>query len=340
MKKFKPLLAAPLDGVDLKTIHYPLLASPKLDGVRIIINDGADDRKGVRQPGWQPATRKIVQLPNVKIRAFLSRPELAGLDGELASGDITHPDVFNSTTRIVMKREGPGMSEPVWLYTDAKKKPQMSFVPVEGALRIDETNFYIFDDCTHPDMPFVARFERARARIEALPEDLKRHIKLVPHRVVRDDIQLGSYEEIMVREGYEGVMVRRAEGPYKYGRSTVNEMILAKVKRFADTEGVRIGYEELMINENEKLRDALGNAKRSSHAENLVPGGTLGAIVYRLPEFDNATVKCGTGFTDEQRQHIWDNREAQLGTVDVLRYQPSGMKDLPRFPSWKGPRKD
>lgn len=351
-KPFKPLLAASLDGVDLKTLPYPLLWSPKLDGIRTLIVDGADDAKGNRVPGIQPATRKIKQLPNLKQREFLSRPELAGFDGELISGPVTDKDVFNSTTRIVMKGTGPGMRETVWLYTNVKNpdkpKPEMSFVEIENdpakgiadVRRVDETNFYVFDDFSMKGLPFEMRIANAQTRIEQLPDDLKPFVRLVVHAEVQNDLELANVERIAVEEGYEGVMLRKAGGPYKFGRSTETEMTLAKVKRFADTDGVIIGYEELMHNDNELERDALGHAKRSSHQENLRPAGMLGAIIYRLSEFDNQTVKCGTGFTEADRIRIWNERESLLGTTDVLRYQPSGMKDLPRFPSWKGPRKD
>ena len=126
---FKPLLAASLDGEEPSDLPFPLLWSPKLDGIRTLMVDGATDKKDVFHPGIQPASRKIKQIPNDKIRARLSRPELAGLDGELISGNVTDTDVFNFTTRIVMKGEGPDMNEVVWLGEDAKGKSAMSFTP-------------------------------------------------------------------------------------------------------------------------------------------------------------------------------------------------------------------
>lgn len=37
---FKPMLSASLDGVDLSTLRYPLMLSPKLDGLRCILWEG------------------------------------------------------------------------------------------------------------------------------------------------------------------------------------------------------------------------------------------------------------------------------------------------------------
>lgn len=335
-KPFKPLLAATLENdTPTASLPYPLLGSPKLDGIRTLM---VDEAEGVQGP--VPATRKIKLLPNDKIRARLSRPELRGMDGELISGVVTHPDVYNSTMRIVMKGEGPDMNQAVWLYTDAKGKPKMSFEPIEGGLRIDGSAFYVFDDFTDPDLPFEHRFANLQRRVAALPDDLKPFVRVVDHPVIETAIELGTYERVFVEQGFEGMMLRHRHGRYKFGRSTENEMILAKVKRFADTDGIIIGFEEMMHNDNEAEKDALGNTKRSSHAENLRPAGTLGAILCRLPEFGDQVVKCGSGYSAALKQQIWDNRADWMGSTVVLKYQPSGMKDLPRFPVFKGRRQD
>lgn len=327
---FKPLLAATLDGVDLKTLPYPLMWSPKLDGWRTLIS-----------PEYRAAvTRQMNLLPNEKIRAALSRPELIGMDGELLSGPINDPDVYNSTQRIASKVEGPGLREPVWLYKDAKGKPKMSFEPVEGGRLISETNYCVFDDFSMKGLPFEMRFENLKTRVEALPDDLKAFVKIVPHGIVENDLKLGNIEQIMFEKGYEGVMLRKASGGYKYGRSSKNEMILAKLKRFRDTDAVITGFEELMRNDNEATVDALGHTKRQTLAENMVPGGTLGALQVRYPEFGDAEGRCGSGFDDDLRKTIWANREEWLGKTVVLKFQASGMGDVPRFPVFKGLRED
>ena len=44
----------------------------------------------------------------------------------------------------------------------------------------------------------------------------------------------------------------------------------------------------------------------------------------------------GTGFTDEQRQEIWNNRNKYLGKLASVRYMSVGLKDKPRVPSFIG----
>ena len=327
---FKPLLAGTLDGVDLSTLPFPLFWSPKLDGIRTMIRS---------EEGF-PVSRKLKAIPNLKIQARLSRPELFGFDGELIAGDVTHPDVFNHTTRIVMKGEGPDMNETVWLGNDSKGNSKMSFTPIDEWEEISSVRYFVFDDFTDPSVSFGLRYARLMQRVLNLPADLRDFVVLVVHAEVENVDDLTNVERIAVDQGYEGIMLRNLHGPYKYGRSTVNEMTLVKMKRFADTDGVIVGFEEMYHNDNEKTRDALGHGKRSQNAENMRAAGTLGAIVVQLPEFGGQTVKCGSGYSAALKQEIWDNQANWMGAGVVLKYQPSGMKDLPRFPVFKARRAD
>ena len=85
---FKPLLAGTIE--DTSTIKYPVLASPKLDGIRCLIIDG------------KAVSRNLKPIPNHHIRTLLEK-HLAGLslDGELISGPT-----FQSSTSAVMGRDG------------------------------------------------------------------------------------------------------------------------------------------------------------------------------------------------------------------------------------------
>jgi len=61
--------------------------------------------------------------------------------------------------------------------------------------------------------------------------------------------------------------------------------------------------------------------------------GTLGALVLK---HDAGPFRCGTGFTDEQRAHIWANRESLMGRMAKIKHFEIGVKDLPRFPVFLG----
>ena len=139
--------------------------------------------------------------------------------------------------------------------------------------------------------------------------------------------------------GYEGVMVRVPWGTYKFGRSTESQGLLGKVKRFEDTEGTIVGYEELMRNENEATINNLGYQERSTAQAGQIPGGTLGALVVSHPDWED-TFGIGTGFTADERFTLWQIRDTLKGQSVKFKHQPAGAKDRPRFPSYLGLRKD
>lgn len=91
---FKPMLAATLEPSKVSEVTFPVMASPKLDGIRCIVLNG------------QAVTRSLKPIPNQHIRALLSCPELEGFDGELAVGPLTAPDLYNKTNSGVMSRSG------------------------------------------------------------------------------------------------------------------------------------------------------------------------------------------------------------------------------------------
>ncbi len=87
---FKPLLAATVE--DMHRVSFPVLAAPKLDGIRCLIVNG------------EAVTRSLKPVPNRHIRQALRG--LPDLDGELIVGDALHPGAFNATTSGVMSRDG------------------------------------------------------------------------------------------------------------------------------------------------------------------------------------------------------------------------------------------
>lgn len=86
-KPFKPMLAMKTPD-SLDDIDYPVLVSPKLDGIRCIIRNGI------------PVSRKLLNIPNDYVRAQLA-DVAEGLDGELMV-----PGGFNSVQSAIMSRHG------------------------------------------------------------------------------------------------------------------------------------------------------------------------------------------------------------------------------------------
>ena len=299
----RPMLSGVIKAQEghLEKLVFPLLTSPKLDGIRCLVH-----------PELGPVTRKFKPVPNNFIYALLNIPECTYLDGELLT--YYHPRLgrgltvknFNGIQSDVMSHAG----EPHF-------------------------RFHVFDDFTDPTLAFAERLDKAadacylNATVGLL--------SIVTHSLAKDVDQLNEIHERNLLDGYEGTMIRSLAGPYKSGRSTFNQGWLLKYKPIADAEGTIIGFEELMHNENPDLRDELGQAKRSSHKENLIPSGTLGAFILKTTWGD---VRVGTGFSAAQRLAYWDERESLEGQTVTFTYQAHGMQDKPRFPVFKGFRYD
>jgi DNA ligase-1 len=281
--KFKPLLAA---EANLTSLTFPVMASPKLDGVRATFQDG------------RLLTRSLKPIPNKAVNELFRFHH--PLDGELVMGEAFGKDVFRDTMKCVSAHD----------------------VGIQGL------TFRVFD-VVREDVPFLQRFAEACDLCEY------HFLVPVPHTLIKNMEELMVYEEQMLGIGFEGVMLRNPYGKYKYGRSTSNEGILLKLKRKMTSEAEVIGFEERMHNGNELKTDALGYAERSSHKANMVPMGTMGALIVRDLK-SKVEFNIGTGFSDAERQQIWDHRETFLGAVASYEFLPIGVKDKPRHPAFKG----
>ena len=85
----KPMLAV---EVDFKKLRYPCIASPKYDGIRVLVKDGV------------VLSRSLKPIRNKYVQELFSH--LEGIDGELIVGSETASDVFQVTTSGVMSADG------------------------------------------------------------------------------------------------------------------------------------------------------------------------------------------------------------------------------------------
>lgn len=284
----KPMLAARCENFE--ALRYPLLASPKIDGVRAIVVKGV------------VLSRTLTPIPNQFVQFTFGRSIYNGMDGELIVGDARSHHAYRETTSGVMSQNGS-----------------------------PEVTFNVFDDFTSPWMAFHERLLGLQRRLR---KSSGLRVRTVAHVEMRKPVQLLKYEQMALDEGYEGIMLRSWDGVYKFGRSTVKEGGLLKVKRFLDAEAVITGYEELEHNHNTLTTSKLGTAKRSSHKSGRVAGGKLGAIT--VQPTTGPSFSIGSGFTNDERVSLWKQREKLVGKIVKYQYFPTGTKERPRFPTFLG----
>lgn len=238
-------------------------------------------------------------IPNAYVRSVVERPEIPdGLDGELIV-----PGAFQDVTSAIMSRDGEPPFE--WHIFDW-------YMPEPYHYRVEKLAAW-FDQSAPGHLVFVEP-----ERITTLPE-------------------LQAYIEKTLAAGFEGVMVRSPDGPYKCGRATVREGYLLKIKPFADAEALVVGFEEQYHNINPPEINELGLMRRSLSIAGKVPAGTLGKFLCRDlatgVEFELGT---GVGLTHALRKEVWGHREKYLGKLVTYKYQKIGTKDAPRQPIFKG----
>ena len=104
----KPMLAAKATDVQIKKLFKEkgtLEASPKLDGIRCMIQNG------------MALSRSLKPIRNKYVQSLLGHKRFNGLDGELIIGEPTDKDVYRNTTSGIMKEEGePNFT--FWIFDD------------------------------------------------------------------------------------------------------------------------------------------------------------------------------------------------------------------------------
>lgn len=246
-------------------------------------------------------SRSFKPIGNDYIRTWIETNIPDGMDGEILAGKT-----FNETSGNVRRSEG---------------KPEFLFI--------------IFDYVkpgTSLTVPYVERIQNAEKELESL--NLGSNAMLLKPHKVSNESELLKLEEEWLAQGYEGAMLRRAGSPYKLGRATMKTQDLMKLKRFTDAEARVVGFEERKRNDNIAVQDAFGRSKRSSHQENKIGKGTLGAII--AERSDGMVFNIGTGMDEAMLQEIWDNQEKYLGQLVKYKYFEIGTKERPRHPVFLG----
>jgi len=248
-------------------------------------------------------TSRLAQFPNRAFRRATKGlvPKKAFLDGEIVCGAASGKGVLQRTSSGLTNDNGP---EPDW-------------------------TFWVFDTF-EPGVPYSDRLDHAAALVRRINHS---RVKMLPHRACNTVEELQAFIDECLELGFEGVIVRSILGPYKEGKSTVNQGWMLKYKPFIDAEGEVIGFFEEEQNTNEAKRDATGKLKRSSAKDGKVGKGTLGGLILRDLKTD-VTVRVGGGFTKEQRAALWRARHRLAGQVVTYSKQKVGEKDKPRHPNF------
>lgn len=307
MMPFAPLLSATIDIKKdpdvLGKLSYPGYGSPKLDGIRGVVRNGT------------VVSRQIRPLPSTQVQELFRH--LEHMDGEvIAGGEPTDADIYYTTDSHVMS-----VNKPAEVIT-----------------------FFVFDwaEESWAQRPFQDRYDHLAGYVERYKSTGTLNLDLVPQRLIHNAEEFLAFESEMLELGYEGVMYRSVDGPYRVpsksaeNRPTFKMGILGKLKRFEDVEGVVIGFIERMRNDNEAMKDAFGRIKRGASKANKVPAGTVGKfrVLYNGAEHIIPTGK----FKKPALKEIWENQDKFKGKLLKIRHFPYGAIEglrSPRAIGWR-----
>ncbi len=303
----KPMLAS--DCVEAKLV-FPLIGEPKIDGVR-----------GLNMTG-RLTGRSLKPFKNLHVTALFSHSALTGLDGEFAAERETHPDLCRLTSSALGTIKG----EP-WVM------------------------WWLFDYITPEliDAPYHYRLQRLEQRHRELAVEVPHiwpHLRVIPWRLITSAENLLEIDTGHLVAGFEGTITRSIHGLHKQGRSTPREGGLGRIKRFVDFEFTVDEVIEGEENQNEAQINELGNTFRSSHQENKVANGMIGAMVGRTLDvvmdgdkvlFDKGQqVRVGAGcLSHDERRYYFAHQAEFKALVHKAKFFPKGIKDKPRFPTWQ-----
>lgn len=248
--------------------------------------------------------RSLKKHKNKHVTAMFSKPEYLGIDGELAADVWTSSSLCRDTTSAVNRIEG-SPSVTWWAF-----------------------------DYLHPsvvDKPYQERLNALAKQIVHLSDS---NLQIVPWKIVNNTQELATFEEECLSMGFEGVILRSADGKHKSGRATVREGAYMRIKRFTDAEALVLEISEAMQNNNEKTTNELGMSERSSHQENKSAKGMVGSIVCKCCE-TGETITVGAGDMDHaERKFYFENQSEIIGKVIKYKSFRHGVKSKPRFPTY------
>lgn len=273
-------------------------------GRYFLVTDKFDGIRAVNQSHGL-FSRTMKPIPNEWICNIANASAGLNFDGELMTYTDGVADDFHTVQSKVMTQEG----QPIFKY-------------------------HVFDDFSNPFLPYNIRTTRLEL-FNKYAHNGDEHITLELPRPVSSLFALKMEHEDAINRGREGLIVRDPESPYKYGRSTLNEGWMLKLKLWEDAEARIIGWEPLMRNTNESTINIFGRQERGHGIQGKIADNMLGAFIVESEEF--GVFNIGGPFTTLQRCNFWQN---YLNSILTYQFQRHGTKEKPRSPRFKGIRLD
>ena len=276
---FKVMLASQ-QMPELTQLRYPCYVQPKLDGYRAVY---------IPNEGFYSRSCKKFRNENLK-EYFKSLDNVADyvLDGEL----YIHGIEFQNLASTISK-EGAEIKDLVFVVYDC--------IPIED-FKLQKSSLQYED-----------RLKLLRSVLNEQVADFTKVIDISTDKV-DSPLEIRELYKKYLKNDYEGVIIRRVDGNYKFGRSTIKGGELIKLKPFKSLDLKVVDVYE---------------------GENQFEG-SLGGIICSLP--NGSTTRIGSGFSVDARKEVWSNKKDYLGkTAEIKYFEETEENNLrhPIFIRWR-----
>ena len=247
-------------------------------------------------------SRSLKQIPNkqlqekYKVLKELSKT-MGIIDGELYSPELT----FQEITHFVMKQD------------------------LKDEVLPDSLKFYVFDVDLGEETSFRERVSNYYT-FHSIPI-----VQCVEQHIIYNESEVTGMFEKALREGYEGLILKDMNGYYKYGRATVKQGLMYKLKPFNTYDLVVTDVLERFENTNESTLNELGYKHKSRTVDGVIPTGIAACFVVKYNDLD---MKVSLTGIEEFRREIWENKESYIGRVIEVKGMEVGSKDVLRHPTF------
>lgn len=314
-KTFKPILA-PNDEANLDEIKYPIMASYKLDGIRCIFKEGQ-----ILSRSLKPIVNKQLKEKFEPLRKY-SEDHQCILDGEIYSPILP----FQGISSCVMTQD----------FEDKKAIKKWAEIQEEFGLDVsreqalDSLKFYCFDyvdDGMLLDIYFDARYELVNTKLT----DYDDILVSVHHDLFQCKEEIEAYFESALNNGFEGLILRDPKGKYKFGRGTLKEGIIYKVKpyRTFDAEITGVVQSTVVDPNAEKTINELGRSVTSKKKDDRILIEKASAFYV---DYEGKELKVVLAMTDKEKEAVWANKDEFIGRTIEYKGMLIGAKDVPRHP--------
>lgn len=306
------------EQVNIENLEYPLLASKKYEGIRGEFIKGellSREFKSVSSENIQ--SHEVV----VKLKEYSKKHNII-IEGELYIPSLPigeHVLFINSKkidgkfmNKIKSKLKEGGLTHPYNYYMR---------LPKEFEIRLF--------DC------FYSEKETVLTRMNRLVEIANIvGAKVVEHKICYNPLEVQNYLDESLEEGLEGLVLKKIDGFYKFGRSTLKEQLFLKIKPYLEFEGKVIEITERTKNMTESTINALGYKEKRDIAENKVTTGIAATVITKFSAY---TVGVNLNGSEEYRREVFEKKESFIGREFLysgMLYKAKNVPRIPKFIRW------